>query len=367
MRKPRILISPLDWGLGHATRCIPIIRELLKHDCDVWLAADGPVKKLLAQEFPQLTMLQLQGYNIRYSKSGKWLIFKIIRQLPKILNNIMSENLWLQTKMTEYEFDAVISDNRFGLRHKKAECIFITHQLSVKTGLGRFADWIAQWLNYGYIKKFDRCWVADKESAGNLAGELSHPKQKPNANIEYLGVLSRFDPADGAVTKNHFLVLLSGPEPQRTLLENDIIKNITDIKGSATVVRGLPAASEIIPSTSTVQFYNHLPSTELNREMQRAEFVISRCGYSTIMDIARLHKKSILIPTPGQPEQEYLASELMEKKLSLCMNQKEFSLNDALLKARNFQYSNFPASGDTDLKSVITAFVNRLERRIHQS
>jgi len=365
LRKPRILISPLDWGLGHATRCIPIIRELSRLECDVWLASDGFQKRLLQEEFPSITILELPGYKIRYSKSNTGFRFRMIAQIPKILDIISYENKWLRTKAPVYEFDAIISDNRYGFHHHNISNVFITHQLRIKSRMGKLIDGLLNSVNYSYIKKFNQCWVPDEEKETNLAGELSHPRQLPKPAVHYVGILSRFEPVKIPVIKNHVLIVLSGPEPQRTILENLVIKEITQFNGTATIVRGVPGAEKIIPSTNTLKFYNHLPAAELNKEMEQAEFVISRSGYSTIMEIARLNKQSILIPTPGQGEQEYLAKHLAEKNYAYCIDQKKFSLIKALEKANQFNYQLFPAYDDQKLKMVIGNFVKQLEIKIN--
>jgi UDP-N-acetylglucosamine transferase subunit ALG13 len=365
LRKPRILISPLDWGLGHATRCIPIIRELSRLECDVWLASDGFQKRLLQEEFPSITILELPGYKIRYSKSNTGFRLRMIAQIPKILDIISYENKWLRTKAPVYEFDAIISDNRYGFHHHNTSNVFITHQLRIKSRMGKLIDGLLNSVNYSYIKKFNQCWVPDEEKETNLAGELSHPRQLPKPAVHYVGILSRFEPVKIPVIKNHVLIVLSGPEPQRTILENLVIKEITQFNGTATIVRGVPGAEKIIPSTNTLKFYNHLPAAELNKEMEQAEFVISRSGYSTIMEIARLNKQSILIPTPGQGEQEYLAKHLAEKNYAYCIDQKKFSLIKALEKANQFNYQLFPAYDDQKLKMVIGNFVKQLEIKIN--
>jgi hypothetical protein len=209
---------------------------------------------------------------------------------------ISYENQWLKTKIAICDFDAIISDNRFGFYSKKTFSIFITHQLEIKSGLGKLADTILRSLHYRYINKFNECWVPDTENKNSLAGELSHPAKLPKIQVQYIGMLSRFKPGSASEIKKHIHVVLSGPEPQRTILEKIILKDILNYSYTATVVRGLPGEVNPIPSTENIKFYNYLNAEDLNREMEKAEFVISRSGYSTIMDLARLQKKSILIP-----------------------------------------------------------------------
>jgi uncharacterized protein (TIGR00661 family) len=278
-------------------------------------------------------------------------------QAPKILKTIKSENKWLAKMMDEYHFDAVLSDNRYGLYHRNIPCIFITHQLKIKSPLGKWTERILQKRNYKYINQFTACWIPDVEEKNNLAGELSHSEKKPSIPIHYIGWLSRLNMASANIndeTKNHLLIILSGPEPQRSLLENKIIKEIANYGGTATIVRGLPATQSLIPSTSMIRFYNHLPSEELSKEMLQAEYVMSRSGYSTIMDIIKLKKKSILIPTPGQTEQEYLADHLLQKQIACCIDQKDFSIANSLQQATQFSYK-FPEYNDEELinKAVI--------------
>lgn len=332
----KLLVAPLDWGLGHATRCIPVIKELLANGCEVWLAGEGQQEILLSKEFPGLNFLPLKGYRVSYASSGMTL--KMLAQVPKILTAIKSENKWLDEQVNKYGFDAVISDNRYGLYHKKIHSVFITHQLCIKSPLGKWSEPLLQQWNYKFINRFSECWVPDEAGENNLAGELSHPEILPSIPVKYIGPLSRFEKKTGDEIKNHLLIILSGPEPQRSLFEDRIVDEIAHYNGSATIVRGLPAANTILPSTNTIRVYNHLTADLLNDEMAKAEFIISRCGYSTVMDIAAMKKKSILVPTPGQTEQEYLARHLMKKQFAFCISQKEFSLIPAIEKANAFQY-----------------------------
>lgn len=377
-RQARILVAPLDWGLGHATRCIPIIRELLAQGCEVWLAGEGAQESLLKAEFPALSILELPGYRINYSKTARGLFWKMLQQGPKMRAAIQYENRWLKNMFTEHGFDAVISDNRYGLYHDSVHCVFMTHQFTIKNALGKWAEKVLQKINYTYINRFRECWVPDLpvgqegiDKENYLAGELSHPPIIPTIPVHYIGLLSRFEKKesfDPSVNsglrmekKNHLLVILSGPEPQRTMLEEKIIADIAHYNGTATIVRGLPGKDSLIPSTNMIKFYNHLSSDELNNEMLEAEFIISRSGYSTVMDIMKLQKKSILIPTPGQTEQEYLGKYLMEKGIIVCLTQKEFSLNKALSIAAEYNYTIPLINTSPDLAKTIESFLLRIK------
>ncbi len=362
LRKHRILIAPLDWGLGHATRCIPVIYELIKQGCEVWLAGEGAQKALLQQEFPELPFLSLPGYRVKYGRSGAGMAWRILFQTPRITRVIKDENKWLKEMIRKYSFDAVISDNRYGLYHDSVPCVIIIHQLQIRTNLGKWSEKFLRERNYKYINRFSECWVPDEQGANNLAGELSHPAKKPNTEVHYIGLLSRFTKIDAEEKAGHLLIVLSGPEPQRTIFENKIVNDIAHYEGSATIVRGLPGSLTLIPSTNTLRFYNHLPAEELNKEMNMAEYTISRSGYSTIMDIQKLRKKSILVPTPGQTEQEYLASCLAEKKLSLTFPQSKFFLFSALQQAKIFPYKVAANNEESVLPATIARFVLTLKK-----
>ena len=180
---PKILVAPLDWGLGHATRCIPIVHQLLKHHCNVLLAGEGNVKALLQQAFPQLPFLNLPGYRIQYASSGWGLAVKIVAQIPTLLSAIKAEQAWLQKVVETEQINAVISDNRYGLHHPAIHSVFITHQLRIQAPL-TIAEDLLQQMAYRYINQFDECWVPDEEGEPNLAGNLSHPSTLPCHSCE---------------------------------------------------------------------------------------------------------------------------------------------------------------------------------------
>lgn len=359
--KPRILVAPLDWGLGHATRCIPIIRQLLHHQCEVWLAGEGRQEVLLRTEFPDLTFLPLKGYNVEYGKSRWDLLGKMALQVPRLLQTIDEEHRWLEEVQEYYRFDAVISDNRYGLSHEDVHSVFITHQLRIKTPFGGLGEGILQKLNNEFIDQFSECWVPDVAEEPNLSGDLSHSGQKPSVPLHYIGPLSRFTPAAESTTGRHLLVLLSGPEPQRTILEELVLGQLTEYKEPVVVVRGLPGAANTPEVPAHIRVFNHLPAADLQQVIEDAHLVIARCGYSTVMDLMTLQKRSILIPTPGQTEQEYLAEHLMLHALAFCIPQSRFRLAAALELSAAFNYRLQPFTQPRLLESAIAGLVHRLQ------
>ena len=211
--KKRILVAPLDWGIGHATRCISIIKALIENGYEVVIAADNRPLHLLSTEFPKTEIIRLEGYNITYSRNIPMSI-NMIFQIPKILLQIRKEHINLDEIIKNYNIDGVISDNRYGLHSKKVPCVFITHQLEIKSPY--FTKHIRNF-NYNYINKFDFCWIIDDKET-NLAGSLSSPKIQPKNTI-YIGTQSRFNYKE-IKKKYDFLAIVSGPEPQRTILES---------------------------------------------------------------------------------------------------------------------------------------------------
>jgi uncharacterized protein (TIGR00661 family) len=350
---PKVLIAPLEWGLGHATRCIPIINELLHQHCEIFIAAEGATYSLLKNEFPILTFLPLIGYRMKYSRNKNFLPIKIFAQVPKMIFTIYKEHQWLKKIIKEYKIDAVISDNRFGLYNPNIYSVYITHQLLIKTN-SFFTEKIAQQIHYSFIKKYDECWVPDFETNG-LAGELSHPKKLP-VIIKYLGALSRFEEKE-KLKKYDLLISISGPEPQRTIFEEKLLNDLKFYTGKVLFVRGLPEKHESIKSENvSVEIKNHLDASELNEAILQSDMAVSRCGYTTIMDLVKLKKKAILIPTPGQTEQEYLATYLMEKKMFYTISQKDFLLQDVLNRSASFPF-NIPEYNMEQYKIVIENFV----------
>ncbi len=359
-RPIRILVAPLDWGLGHATRCIPIINMLKEHNVDVIIAADGPVALLLQNEFPSIVILRLKGYKISYSRNKMFFFLKMMRQIPSVIASIYTEHKWLKKAVTRYKIDAVISDNRFGLHLDKTPCIYVTHQLYIQTG-NQLLNKIAQRIHYYIINKFAECWIPDSNGVQNLAGDLSHPVVFPKIPVKYLGVLSRFHIMHTEI-KYDLLILLSGPEPQRNLFENMLMAQLENYEGTVVLVRGLPDTGNTLYSENkNLIIHDHLPADSLNQLIQQSENIIARCGYSTVMDLVTLKHKAILIPTPGQTEQEYLATYLMEKKIFYTCSQDNFLLQQSLENAREDQYTG--ATGIKEIqKEVILEWIRSLAR-----
>lgn len=356
-QNPRILIAPLDWGLGHATRCIPIIRELIFLGCEVYIVADNQAFSLLKKEFPKTVILRYKGYEIKYSRQKRLFTLKLIFQVPSVILRIWKENRWLKKTIKTYSVDAVISDNRFGMFNKNVPSVYITHQLYIKTG-NNFTESIAQKIHYYFIKKYARCWVPDNEKDG-LAGELSHPEKIPS-NTNYIGPLSRFDIIENIEKIYDLLIILSGPEPQRTIFENEILNQLKNIDGNIFFIRGLPNEKSKPANFKNIIIENHLAANEMNIILAKSKLVLCRSGYTSVMDLSILQKKAILVPTPGQTEQEYLAKYLLEKQYFFSVNQENFSVKEAIEKTHSFPFKK-PDLKIDKFKKTIGEFVAHLK------
>tara|TARA_R110002124_G_scaffold152901_3_gene319836 strand:- start:4700 stop:5863 length:1164 start_codon:yes stop_codon:yes gene_type:complete len=326
----RILVAPLNWGLGHATRCIPIINALIECNFEPIIASDGAPLELLKKEFPQLQTIELPSYNIRYAKKENCLKMKLLKDLPRFLKIIKKEKKLIEALVETEHISGIISDNRFGVSHKEVPSVFITHQLRVLSGL---TTWFSSKLHLKIISKFNECWVPDHLGTKNLSGDLGHVDDYQHF-VKYLGPLSRFKKLDIKI-KYNLLVLLSGPEPQRTFLENKLLEELRYYKGNVLFIKGKIESQQQKEISGNMVIYNFMTSTELEVAINESDFVLSRSGYTTIMDLAKLEKKAFFIPTPGQFEQEYLAKKMLAEGIAPCATQNEFNLK-MLSNVENF-------------------------------
>lgn len=307
---PKVLVAPLDWGLGHATRCIPIIQELLRQQAEVYVAAGGSGKTILMNAFPDIRHLDIPGIRIQYPANGK-MASAILRQLPGMYRAISNEHKILRQKIDELKLTHVISDNRYGLYSSKIPSAFVSHQLHIKAGKKlAFLEPLLALLNHHFINRFSELWIPDNKNGIRISGNLSLTS-KVKIPFYEVGPLSRFHGPSSATSKKYErIALLSGPEPQRTLLEKKLVDAFTKLNGPSLIVRGLPGNSNI-ESHPFLDMKNTISDGELVQLLHPDTALICRSGYSTIMDIAYLqHKKILFIPTPGQTEQEYLAEHL---------------------------------------------------------
>jgi predicted glycosyltransferase len=363
----RILICPLNWGLGHASRDVLIVHRLLEAGHEVVIAGDGAVLAFLKAEFPKLKSIHLPtSIRITYFKHlPAWLKIFIIS--PLLLYGFIIERYRLKKIVRKIHPDVVISDNRYGLWSEDVKSILITHQCSIKfPGFMKFLEYPAALFIRLLIEGFDICWIPDYEGPQNLSGDLSH-RFPPPSNASYIGPISRFSmpamPTENAYQTGRtdqvkktpdadLLILLSGPEPQRTRLEKTVLKQVHSLPVNTIILQGLPGKNETVEIGPSHTMISHLPSRELKGLIQNARFIICRSGYSSIMDLAELKKKALIIPTPGQTEQEYLADYLAKKGMFLSCSQHDFDLTTALPELEKFE-PEFSFPGEDYLKKNI--------------
>jgi uncharacterized protein (TIGR00661 family) len=320
--KKRILVAPLNWGLGHASRCIPVIRKLEQTGFIPVIASDGMSLRLLQKEFPHLTAVELPSYHITYPQNGRHFKLKMLLNTPALARAISAEKKETLEIIGKYDIDGIISDNRLGVYNKHIPSVIITHQLNVLTGN---TTWLSSKIHQAFIKNFDECWVPDAEGGINLSGRLGHFKNH-KFPVKYIGMLSSLSKRKLTV-KYDLFILLSGPEPQRGLLEKKLKKAIKNFNGRVLFVKGKVEKEQHISNFGNVTVYNYMSSSDLENAFNESKLILCRSGYTTLMDLAALGKKAFLIPTPGQFEQEYLAKRLQKKGLLPSCAQNEFNIS----------------------------------------
>jgi UDP:flavonoid glycosyltransferase YjiC (YdhE family) len=318
-----ILLSPLDWGLGHAARCVPLVRALRAAGHEVVICAAGGGLRLLRGEFPDLTFEEAPGYAMRYARRAPMLLPWLLAQMPLFLLSMRRERRMAEALVRRHGASLVISDSRYGFRSRRVPSVFITHQLDI---IPPGPAWVRasmraplRRLNKRALRAFAEVWVPDYAGAENLSGSLGHPDgsaRRPWPRVEYIGPLDRFagetDPS-GATSDvaPDILALVSGPEPQRALLEKKLLRALEGMPGTRVLVRGMPGDSAVSPSpiaSGALNVFHHLPGARLRALMRAAKGVVCRSGYTTVMELAGMGRSGVLfVPTPGQSEQEYLA------------------------------------------------------------
>lgn len=323
--KENILICPLNWGLGHATRDIPIIKYILAQNKNVIIGGNGQTIELLKKYFPDLQYIKIYSPSVFYGKKKSFsLIFYVF--FMRYIFSAVIEHFFIKKIIKNYDISVIISDNRMGLWNKKISSIFISHQLNIFLNhKQQKKSFLASKINSFLIKKYDYVIVPDFENENlSLAGRLS--KNTENFRTKYIGAISRFQQKLHFDKENKlydYLCILSGPEPQRTILENLLIQKFKDSNYNVLIIRGLPLYKAFPVNVKNISFFNDLETPNLEELIKKSENIICRSGYTSIMDLTVIERKAILIPTPNQPEQEYLAQRMKEKFGYIVVNQND--------------------------------------------
>ena len=339
----------MDWGLGHATRSIPIIRELQTQGAEVILASSGDAFSLLKLEFPELLMLELPSYRPVYPSKGS-MVFTMVRQLPKFRRAIREENRRVAQFVIEHGIDAVISDNRFGCWSSRARSVFITHQSNpiMPSGFTWMSPLVRNFLRT-HLNRYEQIWIPDQSDSGMTASF----NDDGNSKQRFIGWLSRFQSAPPTESRYEVLALVSGPEPQRTIFENLVVEQLLTSGKKALVVTGKPGAPSRLKKNN-LEMVNHLPSDELQEAIAASEIILSRSGYSSIMDMIAMGKKAIFVPTPQQTEQIFLAAYCKSRQIAFAMDQAHFNLQVAWEESKRYRgFSGYTMNNELLKKAVI--------------
>ena len=369
-KSPRILVAPLDWGLGHAARCIPVIKELIQQEAEVFIYGSAHVLNYLQKHFPHLEQIQSNEQEIHYSKHlPAWL--KILLQTNKINKNIKLEYTNLQSLIKTHQIDGVISDNRYGLNSKLIPCVFVTHQLNPKVprNLG-FLRKSIQHKIIAWTSNFDEIWIPDLSCSHSLSADLSITTSK-NSKHKHLGILSRFS-SNQIVhnTPNGYLAIISGPEPQRTILFQELLRIEKTLSLGMTFIIDKISDKVRSDEMNNMRILVQPNDHEFLQEISNAQHIVCRSGYSSLMDLIRLKRTALFIPTPGQTEQEYLAEESMKwgfgfKKQSTLKAIKSIEDWESCLKSNEQLNDTFPEEENQShilLKNAVRDFLNTINR-----
>jgi uncharacterized protein (TIGR00661 family) len=331
----RVIICPLDWGFGHASRMIPLINLFIDRKYKVIIGGSGKSAALLRSSFPDLQYIFIASPVIRYAKHSLFLVSKLIAKLPVLIFFSVREHFLIKKICTQHHISLVVSDNRYGLFCSNAYCIFVTHQLSpVMPKTLRWAGYVINRIINLIIKQYDECWIPDYPGKySNLSGLLTRKYSIPS-NACFIGILSRFpiNIAENTTSSNDkqydVVILASGPEPQLTVFNEMIIRQASVTTYNVLLIAGYidDTSKQQTRKYNSLTIVPHLHHHEFQYVLIHAKIIICRAGYSTIMDIIALGKTAILIPTPKQSEQEYLAEYLTQQGLFTSVRQQDFQL-----------------------------------------
>ncbi len=311
----KVLVAPLNWGLGHASRCVPLVRRYLAQGDEVLLGGCGESLTLLRRHFPDLQVVELPLLELSYS-GGDSQVGAMLRALPKIVRQSIGAHRTLRRLLRDDHLDLVVSDNLFGLWNRRVRSVYITHQLRVlMPGRRKWLEAVASWVHRQVWRHYDEVWIPDYEDPSQALGGIMSHVDYADKRLRYIGTLSRFEGCQGMEIESDYkgydiVAVLSGLEPQRTLFEERICRLYAGGKARVLIVEGKMNCPPTRFRHGNITRVAHLDDTDLAAALLSAGWIISRSGYSSIMDLHALgvlSTKTEVVPTPGQPEQVYLA------------------------------------------------------------
>lgn len=330
LHNKKVIVAPLNWGLGHATRCIPVIDFLLQSACEVVIASDGNALHFLKKQYPNLSYLELPSYKVEYGKLN--FTIQTALNFPDYLRAVINERKLIEKYVEKEKVDFIISDNRYGCYNSNIPSAIICHQICML--VPKSTPWLRPSLysvHKYFLKPFNAIWVPDfEEEEFNISGDMSHGIKLP-LNTLFIGPLTRMERNYNPEFDNtDIVVMLSGVEPQRTILENKILEQAKAIpERHFTFLKGVVDDTQT-RHTDNIKILPYLSGKGLNDLLINARLVICRSGYSSVMDLYYLGKKVIFIPSKGQTEQEYLAEISADRGWAISQNENELNLKKAI-------------------------------------
>lgn len=354
-----ILVCPLGWGLGHTTRMIPLIRKIMTMNCRVIFGGDRWQIDLIRKEIPEIQCINFRGFSIKYSGFLPQYIVILIFS-PLFWYHSLREHFQLKKLIKEHNIDIVISDSRIGLWNRCVKSVLVTHLIRIPLPrlMGIFENLTVP-LSRIVINRFTYCFIPDLPGEVNLSGRLSHRLCLPR-NAKYIGILSRFhgkqEAKENIKGKYFCIAIMSGPSPQKEILTQKVIDILKEQKGNSIILTGNPSSASPGRQEGNIMIVNHLPQDEWLRVIRQSELIITRSGYTTIMELYSLRRSAILIPTPGQAEQEYLARYLSEKKWFSYIRQKHLGKKSLPVASAN----RLPGYSEEENDSLLSKALNEL-------
>lgn len=322
----KIIYAVCSWGLGHATRSLPVIKKLVKEKNDLTIISQGRSLQLLKNELGKnLRYIEIEDYPMLLSENSRQFMAKSMVYWPNFINKMIKGQRKIQRILEKEKYDKIISDGRYDIYSRKIPSFFISHQIRIMNPLRiKMFENGSEIFNLFFFKRFCGVIVPDFRD-DTLSGDLSHNLHRiDEKKIHYAGVLSDFKKINK--TKDiDYLISISGPEPQRTILEERLLTQVGNLKGKVVVTLGKTEKMEKFKEGG-VETYSFLPSDKREEFLNRAKLVVSRSGYSTVLDLAVIGCKALMTPTPGQIEQEYLAEYHNKKGSFYCVNQHKIDL-----------------------------------------
>lgn len=348
--KLRILFAVASWGLGHATRDLPLINRLLDCGHDVTIVSSDRALALLKLELgDRCSFLEWPDIPLTLSKSVPLFYAKFTLSMPLAFRAIVAENRSLDQLLSRRHFDRIISDSRFGIRSRRVPSYQLAHGLRFIAPRRSVPVEFA--MEYFYHRCFGRSarFVVPDFASPGLSGDLSHNLRFVTPDrISYIGILSSI--RRGAANDDiDCYVSISGREPQRGVLEDIVLRQVYDVPGRVVVSLGKPEEAGRSWTQGRATIYSYVNRRQQQELMNRARLIVSRSGYTTMMELAELGKTALLIPTPGQTEQEYLAAHHLARGTYYSVNQSRLDLPADIEIARGYPGFQPPHRTETSI------------------